>query len=134
MAFIHSSGVVRISPTCLARRNSPRRSNRARSSKQSRPARLDPILNDGDIDSTDITTYISCPVCFNSLMLRPEKLVNGPVPVRCNCCEKSTTVSLEQLENTDGSIFDLNEWIGADHGESVKGDSDVEGEVVAVEE
>lgn len=104
-------------PTCLARRSgASRRPNRSTSKTRkprSAPARLDPILNDGDIDTTDITTYVSCPTCFNSIMLRPEKLANGPVRVVCNCCEKATTAVMNHLENMDGSCFDEGSWRAA---------------------
>ena len=48
-------------------------------------------------------------------MLRPERLLNGPIELTCSCCGQKTTVSLEQLENMDGSMFDLNEWLRIGH-------------------
>lgn len=114
MAFI--AVPFRTVPTAMGRRggSSNRRgsSQRSRTNKQRTNApRLDPLLDDQDIDTTDITTYISCPTCFNSLMLRPEKLARGPLRVKCNCCEKRTNVAIDNLENVDGTLFDVEGWL-----------------------
>lgn len=116
MAFIGVAVLVRTAPKCHARRggSSSRRNSgqRARTNKpRVKPSRMDPILDDGDIDSTDITTYVSCPICFNSLMLRPEQLVNGPLRVKCNCCDRSTNAAINNLENVDGTLFDVEAWL-----------------------
>lgn len=72
--------------------------------------RLDPILDDGDVDTTDVTTFVSCTTCFNSIMLRPEQLGNGPMRVKCNCCERVFNATLERLENISGRPFDADAW------------------------
>lgn len=103
---------TRTAPTCLARRSSSsRKSGRSRpKTTKSRAARLDPILDDKNIDTTDITTYVSCPTCFNSIMLRPEQLERGPMQVSCNCCGKRVKTSMAGLENMDGTMFDEQAW------------------------
>lgn len=106
--------VHRTPPTSLARRShGSRRPSRprARTSKpQNATVRLDPILDDGDIDTTDITTYVSCPTCCNSIMLRPEQLAKGPVRVVCNCCDRPTQAGMNRLETIDGTPFDGQAW------------------------
>lgn len=103
---------IRAAPTCLARHSgNTRKPSRSRQkAAKSRSVRVDPILDDSNIDTTDITTYVSCPTCFNSIMLRPQQLERGPMHVTCNCCEKKVKVSIEYLENIDGTPFDLQAW------------------------
>lgn len=116
MAFLPLPPVIptRISATCLARRSASgaRRpgGQRARTSNARNPARSDPILDDGDIDTTDITTYVSCPTCFNSIMLRPKQLAHNPLRLTCNCCERNVVATMSMLENVDGSPFDERAW------------------------
>lgn len=116
MAFISATALYRVTPSGMARRGGQsRRAGSRRSAprpaKRRRPSeRLDPILDDGDIDTTDITTFVSCPVCFNSIMLRPEQLATRSLRVTCNVCETRTVVTLGMLENMDGSPFDEGGW------------------------
>ncbi|PXF48996.1 hypothetical protein BWQ96_01134 [Gracilariopsis chorda] len=102
---------TRVPPIC-GRRTSNRRPPRRtrRSPRSSSRQRSDPILNDDDVDTTDITTYISCPVCFNSIMLRPQQLTKAPLTVVCNCCGQHTEATLERLENLDGTPFNAMAW------------------------
>lgn len=102
--------------TCTARSSrKPRRRLSTNSKKRraagaaSRDRELVPI-NADNIDTTDITTYVSCPTCFNSLMIRPEQLERGPLDVRCNCCGKSNTARMSDMENVDGTEFDYLTW------------------------
>lgn len=109
-SFAQSGGEWRVAPTCV-RRGSSRRSPRpARRAKRPKKAREDSILDDGDIDTTDITTYVSCATCCNSLMLRPQQLEGGALRVACNCCGKRTEATLERLENVNGTPFDATAW------------------------
>lgn len=105
--------------TCTARssrkpkRKQPnsRRPRSSQSSERRRPLTInDPLLNDNDIDTTDITTFVSCPVCYNSLMIRPEQLYKEPLLVQCNCCSRTSQARLEKLENLDGT-FNHKQWI-----------------------
>lgn len=80
-------------------------------SSTGRAARLDPIIDDGDEDTTDITTYASCGKCFNSMMLSPDRFIDEPsMRVRCNVCDLRATVTLGMLQNIDGTTFDAAAW------------------------
>lgn len=71
----------------------------------------DPILDDGEEDSTAITTYVSCRKCFNSMMLHPDQFRNGPINVRCNVCDLRAKVTITMLETIDGNQFDVEAWM-----------------------
>lgn len=117
MAFVFSlpSPVkATVVPLCMGRNNSSR-SRRAANTRSRRhpirpPVQKDPILDDYDIDTTDISTYFSCPMCFNSIMLRPEQLLAGPMMVNCNCCGQESEAMMSKIENVDGSDFDYLAW------------------------
>lgn len=107
------------SVTCSARNSrKPRRrlpvhpkTRGSTSTPRSKPAPpRDPLLDDDDVDTTDITTYVSCPVCFNSLMVHPRKLEKASLLLNCNCCNNSTEARINELENIDGSPFDYLAW------------------------
>lgn len=102
--------------TCTARSSrKPRRklstsARKRRASSHFSNGDRDALINDDNIDTTDITTYVSCPTCFNSLMIRPELLQHGPLDVHCNCCGRSTTARMADMENVDGTEFDYLAW------------------------
>lgn len=102
--------------TCTARSSrKPRRklstsARKRRASSHFSNGDRDALINDDNIDTTDITTYVSCPTCFNSLMIRPELLQHGPLDVNCNCCGRSTTARMADMENVDGTEFDYLAW------------------------
>lgn len=81
----------------------------------------DPILDDDDVDTTDITTYFSCRNCFNSIMLRPIQLGKEPLKIKCNVCDMLSYVTLNMLENVDGSPFDPAQWT---HGNTIADQDD----------
>lgn len=105
MAFIAPLMVTRATPVCASRNSSQRRPRRGKPGRAA-TRKPDPILDDRDVDMTDITTYVSCPTCFNSIMLRPQQLARGSMRVTCNCCGKPSSASLHVLENMDGTPFD----------------------------
>eukprot|EP00737_Agarophyton_chilense_P004400 gb/GEZJ01005520.1/.p1 GENE.gb/GEZJ01005520.1/~~gb/GEZJ01005520.1/.p1 ORF type:complete len:148 (-),score=14.34 gb/GEZJ01005520.1/:775-1218(-) len=115
MAFIFNlsrptASPTRITPTCK-RRNNRRPSRRIRRPHHKPATKTNSgVMENVDIDTTDITTYISCPVCFNSIMLRPQQLADAPLRVVCNCCEQKTDATLERLENMDGTSFNAMAW------------------------
>lgn len=102
--------------TCTARSSrKPRRklsasARKRRASSHSSSNDRDTPISDDNIDTTDITTYVSCPTCFNSLMIRPELLQHGPLDVHCNCCGRSTTARMADMENVDGTEFNYLAW------------------------
>lgn len=113
MACFVATVALRLTPpSCMARRSSGRRpgARRGKRSKSRLAPSLDPILDDNGIDTTDITTFVSCPTCFNSLMIRPQQLVRGPIIVTCNCCFRKVEAAMEMLENMDGTTFDQEAW------------------------
>lgn len=90
------------------------------------PADADP---DDDDDQTSITTYATCAVCCNSIMLRPEQLATPTgLRVRCSVCDSSFTARLAELENVDGTPFDSDAFLlahlglGREHEDGVFGD------------
>lgn len=94
-------------PSARRRRGSGARA----ASPRGRAARLDPIIDDGDVDTTDITTYASCGKCFNSIMLAPSKFKDtSTFQVRCNVCDLPVTVTLDMLENISGEPFNAAKW------------------------
>lgn len=115
MAFVAPTACLRIAARMggsgrgsSSRRGGANRSARNRGSRSR--VRLDPILDDGGTDMTDIVTFATCGKCCNSMMLAPEQFRDGPLRVRCNVCELPATVTLEMLENMDGTPFDAVEW------------------------
>lgn len=70
----------------------------------------DPILDDGDVDMTSISTYVTCGTCFNSLMVAPHAFLpdGGPVELRCNVCNARWTGGIGALETVSGEVFDGN--------------------------
>lgn len=116
----------------------PPDSNKAAPSFRRRgtPADADP---DDDDDQTSITTYATCSVCCNSIMLRPEQLATPTgLRVRCSVCERSFTARLASLENVDGTPFDGDAFLlahlglGREHEDGVFGDEGGEDDDFAV--
>ena len=92
--------------------SSARRPRRSRTSNsRSKVSRLDPFLDDADVDQTDIDTYVSCGKCFNSIMLAPASFQpNGSRVVRCNVCDLQFTATIDMLETISGEPFDADAW------------------------
>ncbi len=44
------------------------------------------------------------------MMLAPEQFRDGPIQVRCNVCDLPATVTIEMLENINGTPFDARAW------------------------
>jgi hypothetical protein len=64
-------------------------------------------LDDGDVDTTDVRTFVSCRVCFNSLMAAPAAfLPSGALTLNCNVCETKMKASINDLETIDGEKFE----------------------------
>lgn len=112
MAFIAPAACLR--PTARmgasGRGSSSRRGGARSRASRNRAARMDPILDDGGTDMTDIVTFATCGKCCNSMMLAPDQFRDGPLQVRCNVCGLPATVTVDMLENMDGSPFDAAEW------------------------
>ncbi len=110
MAFVSMSvPYMRSAPRMSGSSRRPRR-NRS-SNNRSKVSRLDPILDDADIDQTDISTYVSCGKCFNSIMLAPASFESTPsLVVRCNVCDLQSTVTVDMLETISGEPFDADSW------------------------
>lgn len=66
----------------------------------------DPILDDGGVDTTDVNTFVSCNICFNSLIVPPAKfLPSGTMVLNCNVCEAKVRASINDLELISGDKF-----------------------------
>lgn len=93
-------GPQRSITTYAASRKSPPRRRR-------HPPPRDPILDDDDVDMTSVRTFVSCPSCANSLMVKPEAfLPKGSVALNCNVCERRVAAKIEELETVSGENFD----------------------------
>jgi hypothetical protein len=106
----HLDQIVRTVPVANAgRRRPPRGRNGKPARRPARSSTADPILEDGDVDTTSIRTFVTCPFCANSLMLAPEAFLpegaTKVVPLRCNVCENRVKASLRNLECIDGEPF-----------------------------
>lgn len=93
-------------PPCAAASQSGKPRRRRRSPKPTK----DPILDDGDVDMTSISTFVTCRNCFNSLMVAPEMFLpdGGPIELRCNVCEVRWKGGIDAVETVSGEKFDGN--------------------------
>lgn len=63
-------------------------------------------MDDGDVDTTDVNTFVSCNICFNSLVVPPAKfLPSGTVMLNCNVCETKVRASINDVELINGEKF-----------------------------
>lgn len=82
-------------------------SRRQKPQRRRTPKRIhDPILDDGGVDTTDVNTFVSCHICFNSLIVPPTKfLPSGTMLLNCNVCGAKVRASINDLELISGDKF-----------------------------
>mmetsp|Transcript_3277 Transcript_3277/g.5750 ORF Transcript_3277/g.5750 Transcript_3277/m.5750 type:complete len:126 (-) Transcript_3277:71-448(-) len=94
------SGNGRLVVVCRAKGRSQGKSGSKKRSGQSKDVSFFDVNDDDDdeLDMTDINTYVSCPNCFNSLMIREADLLPDGKSLNCSKCELSFHASVEILE------------------------------------